>query len=91
MYPVELDIKDTTEGNTSAYNLDLFLSIGSDSQLHTSIFDTRDDFNFHITILRSWVTTFHLHPPMTSLSRILYDIPRIAPGMDVFSEGDATF
>ena len=42
VYPVELEIKDTTESNTSA-------SIGRDSQLHTSIYDKRDDFNFHIT------------------------------------------
>ena len=49
MYPVELEIKDTTESNTSASNLDLLLSIGRDGRLHTSIYDKRDDFNFHIT------------------------------------------
>ena len=49
MYLVELEIKDTTESNTSASYLDLLLSIGRDGQLHTSIYDKRDDFNFHIT------------------------------------------
>ena len=49
MYPVELEIKDMTESNTSASYLDLLLSIGKDGQLHTSIDDKRDDFNFHIT------------------------------------------
>ena len=49
MYPVELQIKDTTESNTSASYLDLLLSIGRDGQLHASIYDNRDDFNFHIT------------------------------------------
>ena len=49
MYPVELEIKDTTESNTSASYLDLLLSIGRDGQLHTSNYDNRDDFNFHIT------------------------------------------
>ena len=49
MYPVELEIKDTTESNISASYLDLLLSIGRDGQLHTSIYDKRDDFNFHIT------------------------------------------
>ena len=49
MYPAELDIKDTTESNTSASNLDLLLSIESDGQLRTSLYDKRDDFNFHIT------------------------------------------
>ena len=49
MYPVELEIKDTTESNTSASYLDLLLLIGRDGQLHTSIYDKRVDFNFHIT------------------------------------------
>ena len=48
MYPFELEIKDTTESNTSASYLDLLLSIGRYGQLHTSIYDKRDDFNFHI-------------------------------------------
>ena len=42
---IELEIKDTTESNTSASYLDLLLSIGRDGQLHTSIYDKRDDFN----------------------------------------------
>ena len=49
MYPAELEIKDTTESTTSASYLDLLLLIGRDGQLHTSIYDKRDDFNFHIT------------------------------------------
>ena len=35
MYPPELEIKDTTETNTSASYLDLLPSIGRDGQLHT--------------------------------------------------------
>ena len=49
MYPAELQIKDTTESNTSASYLDLLLSIESDGQLRSSLYDKRDDFNFHIT------------------------------------------
>ena len=49
MYPVELEIKETTESATTASYLDLLLSIGKDGQLHTSLYDKRDDFNFHIT------------------------------------------
>ena len=49
MYPAELEIKDTTESNTSASYLDLLLSIESDGQLRTSLYNKRDDFNFHIT------------------------------------------
>ena len=51
MYPPELEIKDTTESNTSASYLDLLLSIGRDGQLHTSLYDKRDDF---FTILQTF-------------------------------------
>ena len=47
----ELEIKDTMESNTSPSYLDLLLSIESDGQLRTSLYDKRDDFNFHITNL----------------------------------------
>ena len=49
MYLAELEIKDTTESNTSASYLDLLLSIESDGQLRTSLYDKRDDFYFYIT------------------------------------------
>ena len=49
MYPAELENKDTTESNTSASFLDFLLSIGRYGQLRTSLYDKRDDFNFHIT------------------------------------------
>ena len=50
---IELEIKDTADSNTSAFYLDLRPSIGRDGQLHTSIYDKRDDFNFHITNFQS--------------------------------------
>ena len=43
IYPAELEIKDTTENNTSASHLDLLLSVGRDGQLRTSLYDKRDD------------------------------------------------
>ena len=49
LYPAVLEIKDTTESNTSASYLDLLLSIESDGKLRTSLYDKRDDFNFHVT------------------------------------------
>ena len=49
VYPPELEIKDTTESNTSASYLDLILSIGGDGQLRTSLYHKRNDFNFRIT------------------------------------------
>ena len=48
MYPPEIQIKDTTECNTSTSYLDLLLSIGRGGQLQTSLYDKSDDFNFHI-------------------------------------------
>ena len=50
MYPPELEIKDTTESNTSASYLDLLLSIGRDGQLHTSLYDKRDDFHYKLFV-----------------------------------------
>ena len=44
MYPDELEIKDPTESSTSASYLDIPLSIESDGQLLTSLYDKRDDF-----------------------------------------------
>ena len=54
-FPVELEIKDMPESNTSASYLDLIMLIRRDGQLHTSIYDKQcyDDFNFHITNFRS--------------------------------------
>ena len=49
MYSADLEIKDITDSTTSAFYLNLLLSIGRDGQLHTSIYDKWDDFNFHIT------------------------------------------
>ena len=48
MYAPELEIKDTTESNTSASYLDLLLLISRDGQLH-SLYEKCDNFNFHIT------------------------------------------
>ena len=46
---LNIENKDTTESITSASYLDLLLLIGMNGQLNTSIYDKRDDFNFHIT------------------------------------------
>ena len=48
MYSPELEIKYTTESNTSA-SLDMLLPISRDGQLRTSFYDKRDDFDYHIT------------------------------------------
>ena len=77
MYPAELEIKDTTESTTSASYLDLLLSIGRDGQLHTSIYDKRDDFNWR--------------QRMAFLSLNLYDTPGLAPRMNVLFWGPGYF
>ena len=83
MYPVSLEIKDTTESNTSASYLDLLLSIRRDGQLHTSI-PTNVMISISISqIFRSWVAIYQLRPPMASLSRSLCDMPGLALRMNV--------
>ena len=74
MYPAELEIKDTTESITTDSYLDLLLSIGNDSQLHSSIYDKRED--FHITnfpFLSSNIPSSPAYGVFISLS--LYDTP----------------
>ena len=90
MYPSELEIKDTTESNTSASYLDLILSIGRDGQLHTSRYDKRDDSSISPTF-RSWVAKFHLRQPMAFLFHISYGMPGLAPLMNNLFQTSATF
>ena len=75
MYPSELEIKDTTGGITSASYLDLLLSIGRDGQLHTSIYDKRDDFNLRITNFPFLRSNFSSSPAYGVLSLSLCDTP----------------
>ena len=85
IYPAELEIKDTTYSTTSASYLNLLLSIGRDGILQTSIYDKRDDFNFHNTNFPflSRKLIFNLRRPMAFLSLRLYDTPGLAPRMNV--------
>ena len=82
MYPPELEIKDTTESNTSASYLDLLLSIGWDGQLHTSLYNKRDDFNLHITKLPFLGSNIPF-PPLAFLAHNSSDTPGLAPLMNV--------
>ena len=94
MYPVEHEIKDTTESNTSASYLDLLLSIGRDGQLHTSIFDKRDDFNFHITNV-PFLSTCSKFSNLARLWRIYFAAYTVCPGLLLvwmfYPEDNATF
>jgi hypothetical protein len=43
IYPIELEIKDTTDTDRSASYLDLHLEIDSEGRLKTKLYDKRDD------------------------------------------------
>jgi hypothetical protein len=46
IYPIELEIKDTTDTDRSASYLDLLLEIDSEGRLRTKLYDKRDNFKF---------------------------------------------
>jgi hypothetical protein len=48
IYPIELEIKDTTDTDRSASYLYLHLEIDSEGRLRTKLYDKRDDLNFPI-------------------------------------------
>ena len=91
MYPAELEIKDTAESITSASYLDLLLSIRGNCQLHTSIYDKRDDFNFNITNFPFLSSNIQSSPAYGVLSLSLYDTPGHALRMNVLFWGPDDF
>ena len=46
IYPVELEIKDTTDTDRSESYVDLHLEIDNEDMLRTKFYDKRDGFNF---------------------------------------------
>jgi hypothetical protein len=48
IYPIELEIEDTTNTDRSASYLDIHLEINSKGRLRTKFYDKRDDFHFPI-------------------------------------------
>ena len=93
MYSSKQKVKDTTESNTSASYLNFILLIRRDGQFFTSSFDKSDDFSL-ISIsqlFRSLAAIYHLRPPMASLSHSLYDMPGLAPLMNVLFQGRHDF
>jgi hypothetical protein len=57
IYPIELEIKDTTDTDRSASYHDLNLEIESEGWLRTKIYDKKDDFNFPIVTRTPLKTT----------------------------------
>ena len=84
-YPTELEIKDTTESNTFASFLDLFLPIESGGQFFTSLYLERNESNFHITSL-PFPTSMHIpfSPAYGVLSHNSSDMPGLVPLINVF-------
>ena len=83
MYPAELEVKDTTESNTSASYLDLLLR----SRVTVSC---ELPFTTNVTIwtsisqtFRSWVAIFYLRQPMVFLSHSSYGMPGLDLLMNV--------
>ena len=62
IYPIELEIKDTTDTYTCASYLDLHLEIDSDGWLRTKHYDKREDFNFPIVIF-PFICSYILEAP----------------------------
>jgi hypothetical protein len=48
IYPIDLEIKDTTDIDRSGSYFDLHLKIDSEGRLRTKLYDKRDYFNFPI-------------------------------------------
>ena len=48
IYPIELEIKDITDTDMSASDLDLHLDIDNEGWLRKKLYDKRDDFNIPI-------------------------------------------
>ena len=91
MYPAELETKDTTESNTSASYLDLLLSIESDGQLRTSLYEKRDEFNFHLTNFPFLGSNIPSSPAYGVLFHSSYGMPGLAHLMNVLFQGQSDF
>ena len=61
IYPIELEIKDTTDTEMSAPYLDLHFEIDSEGRLKTKFFDNRDNFIFPLLTYHLYVATFQQH------------------------------
>jgi hypothetical protein len=61
-YPIEPEIKDTTDTDRSTSYFDLHLEIDSEGRLRTKLYDKRDDINFPIVnfpFIRSTIPAAH--------------------------------
>ena len=71
IYPIELEIKDTTDTDRSASYLDLHLEIEGEGWLGTKLYDKRDDFNFPSWTFHAYVAAFQQHLHMEYISQLI--------------------
>ena len=75
IYPIDLEINDTTDTDMYASFLDLNLEIDSEGRIRTELYDKIDCLNFPIFHL--YVATFQQHLYMEYISLSRYDIPEL--------------
>ena len=90
--PLSLRSKTRRRATLLLPTLDLLLSIGRDGQLRTSLYDKRDDFNFHITNFPFLSSNIPSSPAYGVFISQLIRYARACFLLWMFySEGDATF
>ena len=77
IYPIELEIKDTTDTDRSASYLDIHLEIDSKGRLRTKFYDKRDDFNFPIVNFPFICSNIPAAPAYGVYISHLIDIPEL--------------
>ena len=73
IYPIELEMKGTTDTARSYSCLDLHLGIDNEGRLRTKLYDKRDYFNsiFSLWTSHLYVATFHQHLHMEYISHLI--------------------
>jgi hypothetical protein len=69
----ELEIKDTTESDKSASDLDILINIDSNGRLTTSLYNKHDDLTLQLSALLFYVVIYHFHLLMTCMSPSWFD------------------
>ncbi|KAK3101825.1 hypothetical protein FSP39_006616 [Pinctada imbricata] len=62
IYPSELEVKETTETNNSAFYWDIMMSYETDGHMNTSLYDKSDNHNFSITNVSFLSSSFPSSP-----------------------------
>ena len=79
IYPIEHEVKDTTDTDRSASYLDIYLAIDCEGRLRTTLYDESDDFNFPIKLS----IYMKQHSCSTCIWRIYLSVDAIIPELVV--------